>query len=218
MFKYRFKITKKGDLKYISHLEFIKAIERIIRRAKISPLYSEGYNPHISLSFGPALALGCESLGEYFDCRFNKEKKTNNLKEKLNEVAPIGLHIIGVKKLDNNHKSLTKEFTIAFYEALIKRDKFIYKKFNDFFIANELIFERKSPKRKKSIDIKPLLYNKPSLKEINEKYIKVFFAIHLDLSMGALKPAELIESIFGRKIAEYSSYRRIKLACEEHIK
>ncbi len=42
-------------------------LERAIRAAGLPARYTEGFNPHMKLSMGPALALGLESRHEVFD-------------------------------------------------------------------------------------------------------------------------------------------------------
>ena len=56
MFKYRAKITKGTEIRYISHLDYAGVMERAIRRAKLPAAYSEGFNPHLKLAFASALS------------------------------------------------------------------------------------------------------------------------------------------------------------------
>ena len=46
--KLRMQITKEKEIRFISHLEYVRTIERAIRRAKLPAAYSEGFNPHLS--------------------------------------------------------------------------------------------------------------------------------------------------------------------------
>jgi radical SAM-linked protein len=61
------KYTKEERVKYISHLDFLRLVQRAIRRADIPVAYSQGFNPHPRLSFASALAVGVTSEGEYLD-------------------------------------------------------------------------------------------------------------------------------------------------------
>jgi radical SAM-linked protein len=66
---YRHRVTfeKKGDARLLSHRNTMDVIERAIRAAGLPARYSEGFNPHMKLSMGPALPLGLESAHEVFD-------------------------------------------------------------------------------------------------------------------------------------------------------
>ena len=59
--KLRMQITKERDIRFISHLEYIRTIERAIRRAKLPATYSEGFNPHMKFSLASALGVGFAS-------------------------------------------------------------------------------------------------------------------------------------------------------------
>ena len=61
MQKLNFVFTKKGDLKYISHLDLMRLFSRALRRADLPLKFSEGFNPHPKLSLRRALKLGVES-------------------------------------------------------------------------------------------------------------------------------------------------------------
>ncbi|NLY60794.1 MAG: DUF2344 domain-containing protein, partial [Clostridiales bacterium] len=50
------KYTIGEKVKYISHLDFMRAVQRALRRAEIPVAYSKGFNPHPRLSFASALA------------------------------------------------------------------------------------------------------------------------------------------------------------------
>jgi len=59
------KYTKEDRLKFISHLELIRVIERALRRGNIPLKFSEGFNPHPKISFAAPLSVGVSSQGEY---------------------------------------------------------------------------------------------------------------------------------------------------------
>lgn len=67
MEKIRIALQKGEATKYVGHLDFGRAVERALRRAKLPVAYSIGFNPHMKLSFGPALGVGIASESEYID-------------------------------------------------------------------------------------------------------------------------------------------------------
>ena len=64
---YRFTFEKLGDARYLSHRNTMDVLERALRASGAPVRYTEGYNPHLSISMGPALPLGHESRHELFD-------------------------------------------------------------------------------------------------------------------------------------------------------
>ena len=58
---------KTGMTKYISHLDLMRCMTRAIKRAAIPAWYTEGFNPHLFITFALPLTLGVESLCESMD-------------------------------------------------------------------------------------------------------------------------------------------------------
>ena len=70
---YRLRYTKLGHVAYLGHLDLVRHLPRIFRRAGLEIYYSVGFHPKPDLSFGPALGLGIPSLGEVMDVRLLDE-------------------------------------------------------------------------------------------------------------------------------------------------
>ena len=66
-FRLRINFQKIGRLRFLSHLEIVRALERCVRRAGLPYAVSQGFNVHMRYAPGPALPVGTESLDEYFD-------------------------------------------------------------------------------------------------------------------------------------------------------
>ena len=54
-------------MKFIGHLDTMRFFQKAIRRADIPVAYSEGFSPHMIMSFAAPLGVGTTSSGEYFD-------------------------------------------------------------------------------------------------------------------------------------------------------
>ena len=67
MKKLRLALSKGEEMRFLSHLDYAQAVERMIRRAEIKMAFSEGFNPHMKISFSSALALGITAEVEYLD-------------------------------------------------------------------------------------------------------------------------------------------------------
>ncbi len=65
--RYRLTFSKTGDARFLSHRQVMDALERVIRAAGLPVRYTQGFNPHIRLSMGPALSVGHEGSAEIFD-------------------------------------------------------------------------------------------------------------------------------------------------------
>ena len=58
----RIRFEKTGEAAYISLLDLQRVFHRILKRSGLPVYYTQGFNPHIYLSFACPLSLGQESL------------------------------------------------------------------------------------------------------------------------------------------------------------
>ena len=69
MDKLRLRFRKTGRAVYISHLDLMHTMQRAFSRAGYELKYSEGFNPHLYITFALPLSLGMESDYEVLDTR-----------------------------------------------------------------------------------------------------------------------------------------------------
>ena len=67
MKRYLLRFCKKGNTRFLSHLDIARLFKRAMRRAGIEPAFSNGYNPHELINIVQPLSLGYESESEYFE-------------------------------------------------------------------------------------------------------------------------------------------------------
>lgn len=92
-FAYKFTFSKKGMMKYISHLDIARLFQRAGRRADVPFLLSQGFNRRPKISFERALKLGVESEEEKVVFRLKVSWPADELKERLQAQLPDGISI-----------------------------------------------------------------------------------------------------------------------------
>jgi radical SAM-linked protein len=112
--RHRVTFQKTGDARFLSHRNTMDAFERAIRAAGLPARYTEGFNPHMRLSMGPALPLGLESLHEVFDVDGNTPFETVAA-ERINAKLPEGLRVLEVRELSPAEPALSKAVKGARY-------------------------------------------------------------------------------------------------------
>ena len=65
----RIKFIKVGNLQYVSHLDLVRTMHKVIVRSKLPLWYTEGFNPKPKMVFAAPLSTGTESIAEYMDLR-----------------------------------------------------------------------------------------------------------------------------------------------------
>ena len=98
MVKIRLRFTKGGKLRFIGHLDFLKVFQQSIGRAKLPVAYSQGFNPHMLLSFALPLPLGMTSENDYADLTLEKEMPEGEIISRLNAHGPDGLIVTGAQE------------------------------------------------------------------------------------------------------------------------
>ncbi|MFW6170355.1 MAG: TIGR03936 family radical SAM-associated protein [Planctomycetota bacterium] len=95
----RIRFRKSGDLRWISHRDLMRAVERLCRRAGLELRMSEGFHPKPKLSFPSALGLGIEGLDEVMELQLLEPLEPTELVRRLNANAPTGLTITAATTL-----------------------------------------------------------------------------------------------------------------------
>ena len=100
MAKIRLRFSKGGPLRFIGHLDFLKVFQQTIARAKLPVAYSQGFNPHMQLSFALPLPLGMTSVCDYADLTLESEMPEDEVISRLNAHAPGGLKLTGAREFE----------------------------------------------------------------------------------------------------------------------
>lgn len=85
--------SKKGILRYISHLDLLRLFQRVIRRADIPVVFSRGFHPIPKIKFERALKLGMESEDEKMYIKLTLPITCEELILRLNAQLPQGIKI-----------------------------------------------------------------------------------------------------------------------------
>ncbi|MFQ5353792.1 MAG: TIGR03936 family radical SAM-associated protein, partial [Thermodesulfobacteriota bacterium] len=91
-YKVKLAFSKQGSLRFLGHLELVKVIKRLVRRAGFPVKYSSGFHPMPKLSFSPPIPLGTESLDESMEMTLlGAPMKVEEIITRLNRESPEGL-------------------------------------------------------------------------------------------------------------------------------
>ncbi|MFQ5431278.1 MAG: TIGR03960 family B12-binding radical SAM protein [Nitrospinota bacterium] len=114
--RYRIGFRKEGLSRYLSHLEMITAISRVLRRARIPVAYTNGMHPHQKLSFGAALSVGVISLCEFIDIELDESIDPSELISRLNPELEKGIVVYTAVLLSPPYRSIQASTAATIYE------------------------------------------------------------------------------------------------------
>jgi len=106
--RYRLTFTKLQSLRLTGHLDLIRKIPRVFRRAGLPLRYSEGFRPKPQMSFGPSLPLGIWSIQEVADVILLEDIDSQTLLERVNAVSPEGLIFTAARQVTPGESPVAK--------------------------------------------------------------------------------------------------------------
>lgn len=137
---------KYGKMKFVSHLDMNRFMNRMVRVSQVPVWYSEGFNPHPYITFALPLSLGFESSYEAMDIRLDDDAYTNEqLCSSLGRMMPEGIKILSVRD------PVMKAGTIEFAEFQIKFSNLteaLAEKLTAYLSRNAIFAEKKTKKGK----------------------------------------------------------------------
>ena len=162
--RYLIKFTKEADIKFISHLDVLRTIQKNIRRAHLPIEYSQGFNPHMTTSIAQPLSVGVYSCGEYMDMVLTKEVDENEIIKKLNETAPGGIKYLSATAIPyvEGQKKVPQSMALIDAARYIIKVKYkdlssIEDEMNSLLNEKEWKCIKKSKKGEREVDIKSMV-------------------------------------------------------------
>ncbi|MEU4512977.1 TIGR03936 family radical SAM-associated protein [Nonomuraea wenchangensis] len=96
MQRLRVRYAKRGRLRFTSHRDISRAVERAVRRAGIPVAYSAGFSPHPKISYAGAAPTGVASEAEYLEIGVTAPCDPEQVRSSLDGSLPPGLDVLDV--------------------------------------------------------------------------------------------------------------------------
>lgn len=208
--KWRIMMSIDSDQAWLSQLDLLALVQRSLRRGGLPLAYSQGFNPHMLISWGPAHAVGVASLAEYFDLEFTRLPQEDWLRLWQKQL-PDGLDLLAAKPVPPNTPALMAAINLAVYrlDFLSLDEEAVAAVIRRFLAAPNWPIERVSPKGKKEINAKA------GLTALKQEANSLLAEVWLDKG-ASLRPAE-IAAIFAPE-SSLTAVTRTGLFIEENGK
>jgi len=152
-----FRFGKTGRLKYVSHLDLQRYMQRAFNRTELPIAFSQGFNPHPVMSFASALAMGWESNYEILDVKLASPVKKEFALSEMRKALPEELHVFEVRYVEDNHPSMMSLVKMSDYEIEpIENFEKIKEGAREFLLSDTVMAIRKTKSRETEINIRPL--------------------------------------------------------------
>ena len=206
----RLRITfgKSGPLRYTSNLDIAKIWERLLRRADLPILYTQGFNTRPRISLAMPLPLGISSDCELLDVSLREKIDLSeaDLRDRLLSVAPQGMTISSIIDVDLRASTMqsliiSAEYRIQFLDYIDASS--VQQKISDILDRDSIIVEKVRKRKRSVMDVRPLILAL-HLDERND------LIAHLSVGdRGNLRPDLLIELMCLKDL--HHSIHRYKL-------
>ena len=110
-----FEFSKLGRLRFISHLDLQRFMQRALRRADLPVSFSQGYNPHPQISFASALAMGHTSECELLDVKLAGPIDLKSAMKRFAAALPPEMPLSAARLVEDSHPSLSAMLKCADY-------------------------------------------------------------------------------------------------------
>ena len=161
--KVRIKFAKEGVMKFIGHLDIMRYFQKAMRRGNIDIAFTEGFSPHMIMSFAAPLGVGLTSTGEYLDIEVNTEISSKDAIKQLNACMVEGMSILSFRRIPEEKASkamslvAAADYLVNFREER-DADQDYKSRLQEFYNRESITIVKKTKKSEKEVDIKPMIY------------------------------------------------------------
>ena len=211
--KVRVKFAKEGAMKFIGHLDIMRYFQKAVKRANLDVAFSEGFSPHMIMSFASPLGVGITSTGEYFDMELKSATTSSDMVKRLNDAMAEGMKILSIRQVEDGKASkamslvAAADYRLTFRETA-KLPENWKEKLEEFKAQKEIVILKKTKKSEKELDIRPFIY-KLSLEEKDEIFMQLAAG-----SSNNTKPELVMEAFAAFMEIPYENLKFMTHRCE----
>lgn len=181
---------KTPRLRHIGHLDLMRAMQRALRRSGLPLRYSQGFNPHILLTFAAPLSVGMPGKREVMEVPIEGEMTGEAFLAKLSAALPPDLPVLSVQPVDDRHPAPMALLTAAVYQAELETVPENFGEMVEKYLAQkEIPAVRKTKTGMKPCDLRPMIYGLT----LNGNTLTMVLAL---CESATCKPDLLLSSLF----------------------
>jgi radical SAM-linked protein len=104
--KLRIRYAKRGRLRFASHRDLARTLERALRRARVPMAFSAGFSPHPKISYLGAAPTGAASEAEYVEIGLAERRDPEAIRVALDDSLPPDVAVLEVVEAGEGTGSL----------------------------------------------------------------------------------------------------------------
>ena len=99
-------------MRFASHRDIARAVERAVRKAQLPIAYSAGFTPHPKISYAGAAPTGTASEAEYLELSLTAVRVGAEVRDQLDAALPDGIDVIDVTEEAGSLGAMTFEASL----------------------------------------------------------------------------------------------------------
>lgn len=210
--RYRLRYRKTAPMSLRGHLDMVRVLPRVFRRARLPLFYTEGFSPRPMLAFGPALALGMQSLAEYVDFALTEERSDRDVLEALRAASEEGLGFDGLRRLSESEPGLSKRIDAVGYLVRLPcepGEDYYRHRLETFSRAREFPVEVTRKRKRRRVDAKNVVLRSAiggagetaDLWDADPAEAVLELCVTESSGAPSLKPVELVRAMLGIEVS-----------------
>ena len=150
---------KKERLRHVGHLDLMRAMQRALRRSGVPIAFSQGFNPHLLVTFAAPLSVGMPGLREVMEVPLSAEISEEDFKEKLRAALPPELPCVAVRAVEDRHPApMALLFAAAYQVNVQEQAEKLLAAIPSLLEKGEVMALKKTKSGEKMTDIRPMIY------------------------------------------------------------
>lgn len=152
---------KTARVRHLGHLDLMRAMQRALRRSGLPIRYSQGFNPHVVLSFASPLPVGASGSEELMDVALEAEVAEADFATHLSAALPESLPMVSVRAVDDRQPKLMAQLQTAAYAMSFSRSEAaaaMAAAIEEMLEKAEIPAIRKTKSGEKPCDIRPMIH------------------------------------------------------------
>lgn len=210
---------KSERVRHLGLLDLQRTMQRALRRSGLPVAYSNGFNPHIVMSFASALSSGIPGDAELLDVGLNGDVTEDECKQAMNRVLPPSLSVSRVRLVDSHFPKVTAALVQCEYVITLSGEGScaVASAIPAFLAETEIMALRKTKRSEVMVNIRPMIHEL-KIEETDEVSNKVRMTARVSFTEAAtLKPQLLMETLctYAQVDMPRCAIRRTKLLGEK---
>ena len=184
------------EQRYITHLDLMRAWERILRRARLPVARSQGFSPRPRIALAAPLAVGVTSNCELLDVLLEERRTVAEVAEAIALQLPVGLRLIALEETPLGRSSLQSLLRAAEYVVEVEEPRpteDLQAAIAELLARDELLWEHQRGDELRCYDLRALIFDLAAL-SLDPGHARITMRLRAD-ERGSGRPEQVTAAL-----------------------